>query len=206
MKTPVLIVGGGPVGLAMAGDLGWRGVPCVLVEKTDGRITQPRMDIVHVRTMEFCRRWGIVPWVEAAGYNRDYPQDNAWVTSLAGGHELGREPFPSCREEKPPPQSPQKRERCPQNFFDPVLARFAGTFPHVTRRYRTELTDFTAHDGGVTARVVDHATGATDTIDAHYMIACDGAGGPVREKLGIALAGNPVLTYTTNVIFRRAGL
>ena len=59
MKTPVLIVGGGPVGLAMAGDLGWRGVPCVLIEKTDGRITQPRMDIVHIRTMEFCRRWGI---------------------------------------------------------------------------------------------------------------------------------------------------
>jgi len=206
MKTPVLIVGGGPVGLAMAGDLGWRGVPCVLVEKTDGRITQPRMDIVHVRTMEFCRRWGIVPWVEAAGYNRDYPQDNAWVTSLAGGYELGREPFPSCRKEKPPPQSPQKRERCPQNFFDPVLARFAATFPHVTRRYRTELTDFTEHDGGVTARVVDHATGATDTIDADYMVACDGAGGPIREKLGIALAGNPVLTYTTNVIFRHAGL
>jgi 2-polyprenyl-6-methoxyphenol hydroxylase-like FAD-dependent oxidoreductase len=206
MKTPVLIVGGGPVGLAMAGDLGWRGVPCVLIEKTDGRITQPRMDIVHVRTMEFCRRWGIVPWVEAAGYNRDYPQDNAWVTSLAGGYELGREPFPSSREEKPPPQSPQKRERCPQNFFDPVLARFAGTFPHVTRRYRAELTDFAEHDGGVTAHVVDHATGVRETIVADYMIACDGAGGPIREKLGIPLAGNPVLTYTTNVIFRRAGL
>jgi 2-polyprenyl-6-methoxyphenol hydroxylase-like FAD-dependent oxidoreductase len=206
MKTPVLIVGAGPVGLAMAGDLGWRGVPCVLIEKTDGRITQPRMDIVHVRTMEFCRRWGIVPWVEAAGYNRDYPQDNAWVTSLANGHELGREPFPSPREEKPPPQSPQKRERCPQNFFDPVLARFAGTFAQVTRRYGTELMDFTEHDGGVTAQVIDHATGASETIEADYLIACDGAGGPCREKLGIALTGNPVLTYTTNVIFRRAGL
>ena len=206
MKTPVLIVGGGPVGLAMAGDLGWRGIPCVLIEKTDGRITQPRMDIVHVRTMEFCRRWGIVPWVEEAGYNRDYPQDNAWVTGLANGYELGREPFPTPREEKPPPQSPQKRERCPQNFFDPVLARFAGTFPHVTRRYRTELVDFTEHAGGITARVIDHATGVSETIAADYVIACDGAGGPIRDKLGIALAGNPVLTYTTNVIFRRAGL
>jgi 2-polyprenyl-6-methoxyphenol hydroxylase-like FAD-dependent oxidoreductase len=206
MRTPVLIVGGGPVGLAMAGDLGWRGVSCVLIEKTDGRISQPRMDIVHVRTMEFCRRWGIVPWVEAAGYNRDYPQDNAWVTSLVDGYELGREPFPSCRDDKPPPQSPQRRERCPQNFFDPVLARFAGTFPHVTRRYRTELDDFTEHQGGVSARVIDHATGARETIEADYMIACDGAGGPVRDKLGIALSGNPVLTHTTNVIFRRAGL
>jgi 2-polyprenyl-6-methoxyphenol hydroxylase-like FAD-dependent oxidoreductase len=206
MQAPILIVGGGPVGLAMAGDLGWRGVPCVLIEKTDGRITQPRMDIVHVRTMEFCRRWGIVPWVEEAGYNRDYPQDNAWVTRLVDGYELGREPFPSGRDEKPPPQSPQKRERCPQNFFDPVLARFAGTFPHVTRRYRTELEDFTEHAGGVSARVIDHATGGRETIEAQYMVACDGAGGPIREKLGIALSGNPVLTYTTNVIFRRAGL
>jgi 2-polyprenyl-6-methoxyphenol hydroxylase-like FAD-dependent oxidoreductase len=206
MKTPVLIVGAGPVGLAMAGDLGWRGVPCVLIEKTDGRITQPRMDMVHVRTMEFCRRWGIVPWVETAGYNRDYPQDNAWVTSLANGYELGREPFPSPREEKPPPQSPQKRERCPQNFFDPVLARFAGTFPHVTRRYRTELVSFTEEHDGVSAQVIDHATGASETIAADYMIACDGAGGPCRERLGIALSGNPVLTYTTNVIFRCAGL
>ena len=206
MKTPVLIVGGGPVGLAMAGDLGWRGIPCVLVEKTDGGITQPRMDMVGVRTMEFCRRWGIVPWVEAAGYNRDYPQDNAWVTRLAGGYELGREPFPSPRDEQPPPESPQKRERCPQNFFDPVLARFAGSFPQVTLRYRTELLDFTEHADGVTARVIDQATGVTQTIAADYLVACDGAGGTIRERLGIALAGNPVLTYTTNVIFRRAGL
>jgi 2-polyprenyl-6-methoxyphenol hydroxylase-like FAD-dependent oxidoreductase len=206
MKTPVLIVGAGPVGLAMAGDLGWRGVPCVLIEKTDGCITQPRMDMVHVRTMEHCRRWAIVPWVETAGYNRDYPQDCAWVTSLANGYELGREPFPSPREEKPPPQSPQKRERCPQNFFDPVLARFAGTFPHVTRRYRTELVSFAERHDGVTAQVVDHATGAIETIAADYLIACDGAGGPCRERLGITLSGNPVLTYTTNVIFRCAGL
>src|SRR5258708_38620242 len=119
---------------------------------------------------------------------------------------MGREPFPSPREEKPPPQSPQKRERCPQNFFDPVLARFAGTFAHVTRRYGTELKSFTEERDGVTAQVIDHATGARETIAADYLIACDGAGAPCRARLGIALAGNPVLTYPTNPIFRRAGL
>ena len=51
-KTPVLIVGAGPVGLALAGDLGWRGVPCVLIEKGDGLIEQPKMDLIGVRTME----------------------------------------------------------------------------------------------------------------------------------------------------------
>src|SRR5262245_12416225 len=109
-RTPVLIVGAGPVGLALAGDLGWRGIPCVLVERGHGIVDQPRMDMVGLRTMEFCRRWGIVPWVEHAGYNRAYPQDCAWVTALSGGHELGREPFPAPRDEPVPPESPQKRE------------------------------------------------------------------------------------------------
>ena len=56
-ETPVLIVGGGPVGLALAADLGWRGIECVLVEQTDGRINTPKMNEVNLRTMEFCRRW-----------------------------------------------------------------------------------------------------------------------------------------------------
>jgi 2-polyprenyl-6-methoxyphenol hydroxylase-like FAD-dependent oxidoreductase len=82
--VPILIVGGGPVGLALAGDLGWRGVDCLLVEQSDGSIYQPRMDMVGVRTMEFCRCWGLVGAVEGSPYPRDYPQDNIYLTSLTG--------------------------------------------------------------------------------------------------------------------------
>src|SRR5947207_10053395 len=108
--TPVLIVGAGPVGLALAGDLGWRGVPCTLIEKTDGAIEQPKMDLVGVRTMEFCRRWGIADWMRDAPYPGDYPQDYIWLTAL-NGYELGREKFPGRAFEACPPESPQKRER-----------------------------------------------------------------------------------------------
>ncbi|MBX9759382.1 MAG: FAD-dependent oxidoreductase [Beijerinckiaceae bacterium] len=201
IKTPVLIVGGGPVGLALAGDLGWRGVDCVLIERGDGRVENPKMDMVHIRTMEFCRRWGIVPWVESAGYNRDHGQDCVWVTGMHGGYELGREPFPACADEEPPPQSPQKRERCPQNFFDPVLARHARSYRSVDVRYGVELASFTEHAEGVSAHIVDRESGAATRVEAQYMIACDGAGSPIREKLGIALSGKQVLTYTTNAIF-----
>ena len=65
IETSVLIVGAGPVGLALAGDFGWRNVPCMVIEQSDGTIIQPRQDLVGVRTMEFCRRWGIVGDVEA---------------------------------------------------------------------------------------------------------------------------------------------
>ncbi len=168
-KTPILIVGAGPVGLALAGDLGWRGVPCLLIEQSDGSIYQPRMDLVGIRTMEFCRRWGLVSAVEASPYPRDLPQDNVYVTSLSG-YELGRERFPTLDDAKPPPVSPQRRERCPQNMFDPILRDFAAAQSGVEMRYRTRLVSFTQDRDGVTAEVENLATGEHGRIRADYLV------------------------------------
>ena len=200
-RIPVLIVGAGPVGLALAGDLGWRGVPCLLIEKTDGSIEQPKMDIVGPRTMEFCRRWGIADWVRDAPYPGDYPQDCIYVTGL-NGYELGREPFPGRAHEKCPPQSPQKRERAPQDMFDPILQRFMRTFPHVTLAYHSELVTFEESANEVVATVRDVRTGVTRKIFADYLVGTDGGASLVREHAGITMSGNPALTYTTNVMFR----
>jgi 2-polyprenyl-6-methoxyphenol hydroxylase-like FAD-dependent oxidoreductase len=199
--VPVLVIGGGPVGLALAGDLGWRGIACTLIEQSDGSIYQPRMDLVGIRTMEFCRRWGLVPAVEGSPYPRDYAQDNIYLTSLTG-YELGRERFPGIGQAPPPKESPQRRERCPQNMFDPILRAFAASQKNVALRYRTRLVSFTQNAGPVTAVVENAETGAREEILARYIVGCDGARSLVRETLGIAMQGNPVLTYTTNVIFR----
>jgi 2-polyprenyl-6-methoxyphenol hydroxylase-like FAD-dependent oxidoreductase len=201
LTTPILIVGGGPVGLALAGDLGWRGIPCLLIEQSDGSIYQPRQDLVGIRTMEFCRRWGLVEAVEAAPYPRDVPQDNVYVTSLAG-YELGRERFPSMGDQTPPSVSPQKRERCPQNMFDPILRAFAATQPCVELRHRTRLIRFTQDREQIAAEVEDLDRGGRYLITAQYIAGCDGARSLVRDALGIAMSGNAALTHTTNVIFR----
>ena len=200
-SIPVLIVGGGPVGLALAGDLGWRSQNCLLVEESDGSIYQPRQDLVGIRTMEFCRRWGLVPAVEAAPYPRDVPQDNVYVTSLCG-YELGRERFPSMGADRPPSVSPQKRERCPQNMFDPILRAFAASHGGVELRYRTRLVSFVQDGDGVTAELEDLAENRRYHVRTRAICGCDGARSLVRETLGIAMQGNPALTYTTNVIFR----
>ena len=200
-QTPVLIVGGGPVGLALAGELGWRGISCTLIEKSDGAIEQPKMDLVGIRTMEFCRRWGILDWVRDAPYPLDYPQDYIYVTGL-NGYELGREPFPGRGFEPCPPESPQKRERVPQDMFDPILRRFAERSPQVTLRYNCEFISHRETAGGVRAEVRDTTTGKTETIEADYMVGTDGGASTVREKLGIGMSGTPALTYTTNVMFR----
>ena len=204
--TPVLIVGAGPVGLALAGDLGWRGRACTVIEQSDGSIFQPRQDLVGIRTMEFCRRWGIVADVEATPYDRNYPQDNVYIAgSLANGWEIGRYETPSMNASRPPPESPQKRERCPQNMFDPVLRKFAQSFGSVDLRYRHRLVSCSPVEGGVVAEIERLDSGDTIRIAAEYLVACDGANSGIRRAAGIAMSGNPALTHTTNIIFRCAG-
>ena len=200
-QTPVLIVGGGPVGLALAGDLGWRGQSCILVDQSDGIVVQPKMVLVGVRTMEFCRRWGIASLVESTGYPPHYSQDYVYVTSLLG-HELAREKFPTRAMEPCPPQSPQKRERCPQHLFNPLLQRWAGSFAGVDIRNRVELVGLEEREDSVLAQVHDLATGKADVIAARYVVGCDGAGSTVRRLLGITMSGKQLLNYTTHVLFR----
>ncbi|WP_142060422.1 FAD-dependent monooxygenase [Pseudarthrobacter sp. B4EP4b] len=200
-RIPVLIVGGGPVGLALAGDLGWRGIDSVLVEARTATVFQPKMDMIGIRSMEFCRRWGIVEDVYSAGYNREYIQDCAWVTDL-NGYEFGREEFAPPAHEKTPPQSPQHRERCPQNFFDPVLARFANRSGHADIRYRTELLSFEDHGDYVSATLRSAEDGTEYQVEADYLVGCDGGDSKVRTDLGIQMSGEGALTYTSNAIFR----
>jgi 2-polyprenyl-6-methoxyphenol hydroxylase-like FAD-dependent oxidoreductase len=200
-RTPVLVVGGGPVGLALAGDLGWRGHACVLVDNSDGMVVQPKMVLVGVRTLEFCRRWGIAHQVEQSGYPADYSQDYVYVTSL-DGYELARERFPARASEPCPPQSPQKRERCPQHIFEPLLARWASSFPSVSIRRQVELIDLEEREHDVLAQLRDLRTNQTQEISAGYVVGADGAASTVRRLLNISMSGKPLLNYTTHVLFR----
>ena len=121
LHTPVLIVGGGPVGLSLALDLTWRGIECMLVEKTDGSVNHPKTGHIAIRTMEFCRRWGIAERVRNCGFPDDYRLNVVFCTSLCG-HQLARRDYPTPAEDKAPPQSPEKKQRAPQMYFDPILA------------------------------------------------------------------------------------
>ena len=201
--TDVLVIGAGPVGLALAGDLGWRARTCLLVDEGTGVVGQPRMDLVGIRTMEFCRRWGLVDDVEATLYDRDYPQDNVYLTAL-NGYELGRQPMPSMRDNPYPPESPQRRERCPQNMFDPVLQKFARSHAGVDIRYRHRLLAFEQDETGVTSRLLDLEREREFTVRSRYLVGCDGGKSTVRAQLGIQMQGRGLLTHTTNVIFRCA--
>ncbi|MEE8332957.1 MAG: FAD-dependent monooxygenase, partial [Alphaproteobacteria bacterium] len=141
-----------------------------------------------------------------SAYPRDYSQDNSYIAgSLVQGWEIGRFEAPSMGDERPPPQSPQKRERCPQNMFDPILQKFAAGYDSVDLRYRHRFVDLQQTEDGVTAEIDDLDADRRITITADYLVACDGASSFIRGALGIDMIGNPALTYTTNVIFRYDG-
>ena len=65
LRTRVLIVGAGPVGLAAAIELGHRGIPVLLVERNDRVGYAPRAKTTNIRSMELMRRWGIADAVKA---------------------------------------------------------------------------------------------------------------------------------------------
>ena len=87
-RYDVAIVGAGPVGIALAIELGGRGVSCILTERNDREGYAPRAKTTNVRTRTHLRRWGIADRLAAASpFGVDYPNDVKFVTQL-GGHLL----------------------------------------------------------------------------------------------------------------------
>jgi 2-polyprenyl-6-methoxyphenol hydroxylase-like FAD-dependent oxidoreductase len=204
-RVPILIVGGGPVGLALALDLGWRGVRCLLVEQGNGEVIDAKMFATGIRTVEFCRRWGIADRVTGWGFPDDFPFDNVFVTNL-NGYEVGRIPMPALRDIAPFPTSPEKFAYCPQFIFDPILAEAARGYPSVTMRYRCRLAGLREEEDGVVAELVDEKSGRRDEVRTDYLVGCDGLPSAVRKALGIEMRGVPFINRSVNVMFRTPAL
>lgn len=200
-SVSVLIVGGGPVGLALAIECGLRGIDCLVVEQRDGILRVPRMSNVSSRNMEFCRRWGIADKVRAI-WTDSHPMDFVYVTTMAG-EELARTKIASYKQRgRTLDYSPEGTRTCPQIYFDPIMAERAKSLANVEVRYRTRLETFTQDDGSVQAQLKNRDSGETETVTARYMVGCDGAGGTVREALGIELDGLGALANSVNIFFR----
>ena len=196
----MLIAGSGPAGLALAIELGWRGVSCLLVDQGDGTVEFATTNLVNTRTSEHLRRWGLVEEVRNAGFPLDYPRNYVFVTRL-DNYELARFEHPSNREGRSP-YSPEGRIWCPKPFFDPVLQRYAQALPLVELRYGVRLESFRQDDKGVVAQVVNVASGRDEEIMAEYLVACDGGASTIRRQLGIELQGKFIEGLNLAIFFK----
>ncbi len=200
MQTDVAIIGGGPVGLCLAVDLGSRGVRCVLIERRErGAPAFPTANHVGVRTMEHLRRLGLAGEVASAFPSGGHGH---WIAvTHFGGPEVAR--VEDALAGPPGDTSPEHEVWAPKPCFDPILERTAESFPTITLRHGVHVESVANQPGGVVCSLRD-TRGATSRMDARYAVACDGAASSVREASGIAMIGPPPLPIRVHSAFFRS--
>src|SRR5882757_10568812 len=181
----VVVVGGGPVGVATAIELGTRRLSVLLVEGDDGVVRYPTAESIDTVSMELLRRWGIADAVLRSGFPADAPRDISFVSRMTT-YELARFPRPcnADRHSTTHGLSPEGGVWWPKFWFDLALRERAAAETTVDLRYRWTCDAFDDGTHGVTVRLSSQAYGHR-TVRARYLVACDGAASPVRKALGI---------------------
>jgi 2-polyprenyl-6-methoxyphenol hydroxylase-like FAD-dependent oxidoreductase len=201
IETPVLIVGGGPVGLALAADLGWRGTPCLVVEQGEGPADHPRASAINARSMEFMRRWGVAEAVRRASAPEDFPHTALYCTTLTG-FEIARIDRPHHGGSGPTTTSPERAQRCNQIWLDPILRDLALSFTGVDLRYRWRFEELTEEGDRVIATVHDLVRDERRRIAAQYVIDCGGGHSQIRRQLNLTMSGSPYIGYFVSIFVR----
>ncbi|MFB9902318.1 FAD-dependent monooxygenase [Allokutzneria oryzae] len=201
LTTDVLIVGGGPTGMATALELRSRGVGFVLVEAGDGSVGHPKVSSIGPRSMEFFRRWGISDRVRHSGWPGDHPLDCVWTTRI-GGHELFRLKRHTMDTRPDFRHTPEPDAICPQHWLGPLLRSELGVHPDGPVRMKTRMERFAQDDDGVTATITDLDTGESTEVRSQYLIACDGTGSPIRKECGIPAPAQHETQVFRNILFR----
>ncbi|WP_433920488.1 FAD-dependent monooxygenase [Streptomyces canus] len=187
----VLVVGAGPVGLSLAIELGWRGVPVTVIDQGDGQVPFPAGEAIFSRTMEHLRRWGCAEEARAeSAPPTDYPHRTVFATSVTG-HVLAEFDFGVTNRSPGAygPLTPEGPAFLSKFSFLPLLERTARGLPSVDIRFDTRLESFDQDSDGVLAVVRDLESGDSETLAGAYLVACDGGRSSVRRALGIEFEG-----------------
>jgi 2-polyprenyl-6-methoxyphenol hydroxylase-like FAD-dependent oxidoreductase len=197
-----MIVGGGPVGVALALDLGLRGVSSVIVESRTTLANIPKGQGLTQRTLELFYFWGLDKELRAArtmppGYPIGEITAYGSLTSEYWHAPAGREVVEDFFF--------QKQERLPQYRMEAVLRRKLGTLQNVQLRAGVTATMVVQSTDGVRATVINER-GEPETLEADYLVGCDGGHSMVREAAGIARSGTDFDQNMALVVFRSRDL
>ncbi|HEY0932387.1 MAG TPA: FAD-dependent monooxygenase [Trebonia sp.] len=199
--TPVLIAGGGPAGLALAIELGLRGVGCLVVEpRSQPTRLRPRAKTLSTRTMEHARRWGLAQRLRAAApLPVSWSQDVSFCTTFLG-REITR--FTGVLGLGDDGDSPERGQQMPQYILEQVLRDVVSELPTVDLRLGWRLQSLDAAGPGPVRATLRDPAGHPVPVTAEYVAGADGARSVVREQIGARYAGSAALRPNTGVVFR----
>lgn len=213
--TPVLIVGAGPVGMTMALCLAQRGIASVLVELRAAEVL-PDVKCNHIsaRSMELFRSLGVSQDLRAAGLPDDYPHSVSYRTSTLG-EEIARIHIPGrntrLTDHSGPDghwPTPEPPHRINQRYIEPILRQHVQKQALITCLYKHQVIAFEQDEHQVTAQVqnLEQPDAPAFTMQASYLVGCDGGRSMVRKGIGAKLVGDEVVQRVQSTCIRAPGL
>lgn len=193
-SIPVLIVGGGPVGLSLALALSRQNVHSVVLERNSSTTQHPRARGVNVRTMELFKQWG--------NHNEllqfEQPKESwriIWSESFQGTEVTRVEAYSSDSiNVTPAVRSLVCQDRVEKSLYHTLLKHKEAKV-----QFLKELISFEEDEHGITARILNKETGGIEFLHTQYLIAADGAHSKLRSQLGITMQGPDNLGMFCNV-------
>jgi putative polyketide hydroxylase len=205
-NVPVLIVGGGIVGLSASLFLSHHGVRSLLIERHAGTSIHPRARGVNGRTMELYREVGLEDAIRECGKALQPAvglfQGATLVEVLEGQGPEQRQQMMAAFQRMTSSEeiSPTTGSRGTQDLIEPILLSAVRERGGEVR-FSTELVSFEQDEMGVTATLYDRVGGVRSSIRADYMVAADGANSRVLRALDIPCSRGGAEGYLLNVLF-----
>ena len=206
MDASVIVVGAGPVGLALAINLGRAGIKTILLERNPEPQFLPKMERCNARSMEMFRRIGLSKKIRDAGLRADCPMDVFVVEDLTKPALL-EEKHPSIqtfqgkiKECKDLSMPLEPYQLISQYTLEPLLKAEAEALQSVEVLFGHEFMEFSQSDDGVSVRFKD-SDGQSKTLTAAYLVGCDGGSSPIRKQLGIKLRGEGGILELQQALF-----
>jgi 4-hydroxyisophthalate hydroxylase len=198
-RFQVVIVGGGPVGVALAVDLGLRGISCALVERRTGLQNIPKGQNLTPRTLEHFHFWGIADALRA---ERVMPKGYPISSITAYGSLMSEYWYAPPQREIVRKYYYQDVERLPQYLTEKVLRARMTELPNVTSFFGWTAEGIVQDDRSVRVSVVDGDGGVPEMLEADYLVGCDGSHSLVRGQAGIAREGTDFDQIMLLAVFR----
>jgi 3-(3-hydroxy-phenyl)propionate hydroxylase len=176
---PILIAGGGPVGVIAALSLARQGLPVHVFEAGDRVNEMPRAATTHAATLEMLAGLGMVDEVIERGYVE--PLFRIW--DRPSRQMIAEFDFGMLKDETPYPFCVQ----CEQHKLAAMAIERLKQFPHAKVEFGARVTALSQTGDGVEIDV--ETAGGTRKVAGSYLIGCDGGRSTIRKALDIAFDG-----------------